>query len=367
LQVTISHNQVGSPECSETLPVDLRWSIGEIKVKLAEKLGVSTEGIHLRRSAKGAQLREEDKTLKELKLIDGSPLFVMEGKVRGAEEILVKFYLYRPGEKPAFAALFQTSLARQLSIHEVKQSLCDKLALLAEPKKKLLGGWTGGPGQLRLRDKKEKEAGKIFPDAKKLSTLAKMDGKELAVQLLDHDETVGGEDIIIQVRQWRIDCNEIDRPMEMIISKNASLGELETLLAKAFDLEGNFVVPPTADGEDAAAVERSRLSMAKASNFGPPLKPTGASKLKWSPAGADSERLISSSPWGLRDGSLVVVRDEEVYCASSGALLGGKVAHGDFDVEVQVPRIANKVVRREQGIKIHVAGVDDGDPRCGPA
>ena len=86
--VTICHNLVGSQECSESLVVDLRWSLATTKAKLAAKLGCAVDGVHLRRSAKGPQLKEEEKTtLLELKLIDGSPLFVVEGKVRGPGEV----------------------------------------------------------------------------------------------------------------------------------------------------------------------------------------------------------------------------------------------------------------------------------------
>ena len=75
----------------------------------------------------------------------------------------MKLYLYRLGHKTPFSALFQTSLDKEASLEHVKQTIAEKLPNLAEPKQKLLGGWSGGPSRIRLRDKKEPDHAPFLP------------------------------------------------------------------------------------------------------------------------------------------------------------------------------------------------------------
>jgi len=129
--VNVVYNKIGASEFTESLKVDLRWTIAEAKAKIAKALRLDTESIHLRRSAKSSQLKEEQKTLLDLSLIDGSPLFVAEGRVRSANEVLIKLYLYTPEkEKGSVMALFQTPIDQNATIRDVKSMLAGKLSLL---------------------------------------------------------------------------------------------------------------------------------------------------------------------------------------------------------------------------------------------
>eukprot|EP01050_Picozoa_sp_SAG11_P004433 SAG11_NODE_283_length_11241_cov_8.234428_6_plen_397_part_00 len=349
--------------------------------------------------AKAPQLRDEAATLQGLGLAEGSTLWVGEGRALQKGEVTLSLHLYQGGK---FYKLYEMPLdPSKVSVGALKAEIATKLPSL-EAHAKLLEGWHGGAALLRLRLKKGNEAGKLIVEGRSLRSVLgvqRSDAVALALQLLETPENVSSDDILVAVRFWRVLTKVIEPPVDIVLPKDASVGEVQRLLTQRFDLHG-YVVPiePEEDDDDESAGEAvqageeevassvkeaalpsavpssmPRLGLAKGFLHGPPLDHRGAIKLKWGDAKAVDR---------LRDGSLLVICDEQERAqakaraqaaAKSKAKVGGAATtkkprrnrRGGPAVSFAFP-VGGSCSRVERSLKIEVKN-PDGAPELNNA
>mmetsp|Transcript_7686 Transcript_7686/g.18713 ORF Transcript_7686/g.18713 Transcript_7686/m.18713 type:complete len:1339 (-) Transcript_7686:66-4082(-) len=362
----VSFNHPARPDSSPfSLHADVRWTLNFAKCQMAEMLGVDAENIHLRRSARTPQLKDESATLASVGVSHGSTLFVGQGAPRGEGQVLLKVFLGTEGA--GVKSLVQLTVDEKDTVAELKQLLSVRLSKLKESPH----GWTGDASLIRVRDKKGKEIGKALCDdsALKKALPRLTDGKEIVVQMLSAPETVSESSIIIQVRHWDFEENHVHAAREMVISKKASCDELRHQILSvmpevnsvASDASGD--VGHASEGDSPSSEAASvRVGLAKASAFGPPLDSAGAARLKWNDGNAET-RAVCEAPWSLRDGSILVVRDERKFALRPPP--SQQPAKGAKGAVNKARRSGAGHVRegglRERGITIAVWGENRGD------
>ena len=99
----IFYNALGSTDFCHEIAADARETLGELKWRVCDRLGVDAEGVRLRRGVRGAHLRAEATTVvgeRGAGLIDGCAVYVEEGAPLGASELLVRAYWAEEEEQP---------------------------------------------------------------------------------------------------------------------------------------------------------------------------------------------------------------------------------------------------------------------------
>ena len=260
---------------------------------------------------------------------------------------------------------------------------------------------TGVPptGVLRLRQKKGSVGGSVLKDEqvliKALPRLA--DDTPIVLQLLDKPEAASPADgLLIQVRRWRVEgeTEVLEDPREMCVPRDADGRTLFELLVRflrpgataaaapedqggrACDVAGlSDGLQAVGTGDDASSGVGgvsgglSGLACAKVSSFGPALKAISKAKLKWfDESSADVTVPVTSSPLGLRDDSVIVVRDQlefERFAAAAAARVDE-----EQDALVLQKKPSQKRITRDSGprcrevaLQIHVHSDARFDPR----
>uniref|UniRef100_A0A7S4GIH8 Ubiquitin carboxyl-terminal hydrolase 47 n=1 Tax=Eutreptiella gymnastica TaxID=73025 RepID=A0A7S4GIH8_9EUGL len=363
--ITVSYNELGATQFDHSMTADLTQTLAKLKADIAGRLKVSPESIHLKRNWRAAQFKNEEETLRALGLTDGSVVYVGEGAPRKANECLMKFFLLSGGK---FKQVFEMPVSGSLKVADLKVLLVERLQSMDQS---VVGDWTCKSELLRLREKKDKEARKVLRDdaVVKKMLLRWSDGQEMAMQLLNQPETVGAEDIIIQVRRWYPAAKRLEDPTEVVVCRQSSVASLRAMLGTKFGLgpDGDSGLMGT-DADEAPSVGQGQgcqLGLAKGTTFGPPIDDAGLSKLKWNDRALLPKMKISEPPLSLRDGSLLFVRDEaemaQMRRDSSNSRLsaapdrarparGGRLAKSSPFSEVQVPKNRPK----EQPLHIQV-------------
>mmetsp|Transcript_17323 Transcript_17323/g.20394 ORF Transcript_17323/g.20394 Transcript_17323/m.20394 type:complete len:297 (+) Transcript_17323:3-893(+) len=204
---------------------------------------------------------------------------------------MIDFVKYDPDAKPSFTPLVSLAISEKLKIREVKKLL----SVSVDPP-------ISDCQCIRLRDKKLTSADAILRDAATVrrSLMNLVDGRQVAVQVLDAPETVSADDIILSVRGFRTSAMKFLQKTEMVVSKSATLGQLHSAL------EGRFGGKLLSQSEEL----KDSFQIAKGLSNGPPLKASAALSLKWDDPKCfgDRDGLIGSAPISLRDGTLLYIR-----------------------------------------------------------
>ena len=79
----------GDGDFDGTLPVMLTDTLGHVKTRIAEAIGVEAGAFHIRRRPKGERLKDDTKTLREVHLSDGACLFLANGAPLGVDEYVL--------------------------------------------------------------------------------------------------------------------------------------------------------------------------------------------------------------------------------------------------------------------------------------
>ena len=259
---------------------------------------------------------------------------------------------------------------------------------------------TGVPptGVLRLRQKKGSVGGSVLKDehvlTKALPRLA--DDTPIVLQLLDEPHAEAPADgLLIQVRRWRSEgeAEVLEDPREMCVPRDADGHKLLAMLVsflcpsataatapqdqggRAYDAAGAAVVQQvvagTGDeaGSGEGGVRGGGLACAKVSSFGPVLKGISKAKLKWlDESSADATAPVTSPPLGLRDDSVIVVRDQlefERFAAAAAAHMGKEQEALMLQKQPRQKRMTRETGphRREAALQIHVHSDARFDPR----
>lgn len=241
-------------------------TLAALKEGIAGVLGVDMGTIHLRRGPKAPQFKDESKTLRQAGIADCGSVFVGEGPPCSVDETILRVAIFLPSDKgpPKQQEIFLHAAKGGGSVKALRQSLVNPLL-----------AWHGQQAQagkeapnfsaegltwerIRLRDG---QAGKNFSvlrgDSRTLrnALMCFSDMRQLAVQVLDHDEELTPDDIFLQMRTWVVHEGKLSPPSEEIVRKTQTLGEFRFALAARFGPALLFpaaAAPEATDGEPEA-------------------------------------------------------------------------------------------------------------------
>ena len=119
---TVSFNHPLSPgSFSNSVEADIRWSLARLKEAMAAILCIEAASVHLRRSAKSPQLRDEGKTLEALGISQQGSIFIGEGAPREEGQFLLKVCLMGDAERKD--TLLQVTASEKTTCSQLKQLL----------------------------------------------------------------------------------------------------------------------------------------------------------------------------------------------------------------------------------------------------
>eukprot|EP00930_Biecheleria_cincta_P042130 TRINITY_DN28987_c0_g1_i1.p1 TRINITY_DN28987_c0_g1~~TRINITY_DN28987_c0_g1_i1.p1 ORF type:complete len:1181 (-),score=210.46 TRINITY_DN28987_c0_g1_i1:211-3753(-) len=331
----LSFNHPDRPDQVDEFQVSLSAasSLDDLKVAIGVRVGIPANMMHLARSSKAPQFKEETKTLHDVGLARSSSVFVGHGAPCGADECMLRIGIYQAKEKKMQHA-FTHAAKGSSSIRSLREVLAPKLANWCEDQGSLdvltsAQAWK----RLRLRDGQAGKQFAILRDDRTLRSalLGFADGREIAVQILDTEEELDLDDLIILLRPWRVQENKLFSPSEYIVKKTSTLAELRDRLTAKFRSmlvqAESSPVPSGGEGNDQDAVQASELRTATEASSriadyleivtvtagGPPLNIKRCTTLNWAESrlsGTDAEDLTKSLSdfKEIRDGCIFVVR-----------------------------------------------------------
>jgi hypothetical protein len=129
---TLSFNHPLSPDSfCNSVEADIRWSLGRLKDAMAAILSIEPGSVHLRRSAKSPQLRDEGKTLEALGISQGGSIFIGEGAPREEGQVLLKVCLMGDSERKD--TLLQVTASEKTTCSQLKKLLVDRCCTRMQP------------------------------------------------------------------------------------------------------------------------------------------------------------------------------------------------------------------------------------------
>lgn len=300
------------PEYNLKMAVSSATTLKEFKDKVVKtgNLGSVSE-FHVRRSATGAQIKGEGKTLGELGITNQSVIHLQIGPGCAPGEHMLRFEVDITddpnAEIPTLAYLGDFSVKQGSSVLQLKERLVaswneiqgDKDNMPVPPSAqhiRLKDGKVGaqsGP----LRD--ERAVGKCL--------LGMADGRKVIIQVLPNAETIGPEDLILFIRLANYEDKTFSCAFDIFIPRKVTIQQLCEQIISKFPKCTQASLPLNLDAP-------CPIGIAKAFSTGPPISLKSALKLKWTD---DTEArpidittvTIDQAPLSIRDGATIVVRD----------------------------------------------------------
>ena len=124
---------------------------------------------------------------------------------------------------------FALDTRKKISI--IKEQIADKLNEFSNKKSKYKGKL------LRIREKTTDKLTRVYHDEKSLDYYNVYEGKQLALQILNEEETVGEDDLLIMMRQWNPHTWELSDIYEMYVTKSMTLNDLSVFLFSVYGVQ----------------------------------------------------------------------------------------------------------------------------------
>lgn len=310
-----------SPAYDKEIICSKSQTLAEVRKLISASLSLDV-AFHLRRGDGQPQLKDEEKTLEDVGITNGSVLHVQLGKGCNPGEHLIRFEVeVGPAEgdssKARYVILDEVAVNEKSTVLAMKKQLFElwptaleklKVSLPEAEVAALLSPET--PNHIRLRDfKGGKLTGPLRDDrivGRCLLGLA--DGRRVLVQSLAVAEKIGADDLMVTLRVASYDKKTLSPPIDLCIPRACTV---QQLYAKILAEQASLAEKPE-DSEGAASdslPETALVDLAKGFTTGPPLSLKNALKLKWNDASFVSNPTSTvDNALGLRDGSLLVVR-----------------------------------------------------------
>jgi hypothetical protein len=231
------------------------------------------------------------------------------------------------------------------------------------------------PHHIRIRDGQTGGQSGPLRDTRILgrSLVGLGDGRKLIIQSLSEPEILTPENLFLTLRLMSFQDKVISRPLSLTVARSCTVRQFYRLLLEKYAAIDEPPPPLDSGSEPLADVfaqfpDCRVISIAKAYNSGPPLTMKSSLKLKWNdePVIRDPDTSLDKPPLGLRDGSVLVVRNvadferardaararvAERPSSSVGGVSGDSPARGRIRPN---SRARSRGGRREKGISIAV-------------
>lgn len=383
----IQYNVLGDTEATHAVFLPATATLADFKAAAAEVLGCEPAEFTVSRSASAPQLKELHATLADLGFVSGSCVSLQAGQQLSAGQFWITV-LRMPLQDPDAPAEQLGTLA--VSGHVQVKTMRRQVSELWNAAAAAAQGEAGAmprvePDRLRLRDKRGATAGEILKDDVKVQAAMPRlaDGRELVVQLLPQPEHIGPNDMVVTLRRWwplRKGKAGMSQPVDIVLSKRCCVDEFRVAIRSGHVSlfgEGQLdhtAVPASTPEEGEPAAEPTCVpegepifEFAKVPTTMRKLAPGPVAKLEWlGVMQLANDDLIARSPFGVRDGVAVLVRERREFELADGAGLlaprsasrAGSAAAGGAGKPAPKPWQRKGPARptpREQSVSITVA------------
>lgn len=370
-KVQIFYNHMDSSSFDNSILIDTRRPLKELKAEVAVALGVTPGEFKMCRNLLSKEFTNLEISIAAANLYEGSAVCVVRGRPLGINELKVKVSVFKGSndDDETFSASWSMTLDEQSTIEEIRA----QIASSPEMQEHLLttGSSTEeaslSPKYLRLREKKSGRCAAVLFDGDTLKQAIEnvSDNDEIAVQILGKQDTLGRNDLILNFRRWVPKLRSLEpSSFELVVPRSASMGETRRILAEhlltslpttdspstgAVDAVPANATTEAPTGEASASVSSKYardiplqyLVISKPYLFMIKKKDAAAlSGLNWEMA---DDLQLTQSPWYLDDGSLLLFKDmsDPEQGNAEASSLGS-------DGSSQRPQ-----ARAEQGVKIY--------------
>jgi len=294
----IKFNSPGKEEAEHKLEVSKKMTFKELKELMQPMIGLPLDEFKVSRGSVHwkFELKSDDETLDQCRLTDGARLFVEKGKPMKEGETKIEFYLFDPDLKKTkdyVEPLYEIPIDENTKIWDIKVMLANKL--------KEDGKGEHDPKKLRLRELFSKSPSAIYNNNATLkeSATCLYNGKALAIQELQEEETEKGEDHVVPfIQQFFPDKFELGPKVEMFLNEDMPIQDFKALLSEKFGIKNVGIAKTFASWPGADLLEIPELDWDRAiPNY---------------PGSSMKTGTISTSPLYLRDGDILFFRDNDV-------------------------------------------------------
>ena len=138
------------------------------------------------------------------------------------------------------------------------------------------------------------------------------DGRKIILQVLPEPENLGADSLYLTTRIISFKDKIVSRPLGISLPRSCTVQELYRIFLEKYPELGEDAPPAE---PDSAIPEARILSIAKGYSTGPPISVKSSLKLKWNEDAVlrDPTATIDKPPLGLRDGSVLVLRNAADY------------------------------------------------------
>jgi len=270
-----------------------------LKVEIARELGLSVDQFRIKKGTRGKELKDQEKTLEEYGLKDGSIVYLEFGRPAQPDEISFIFRLYDPEKKltdpgrgkKSFCDLIEFPFPKDMTVAALKRAIVEVLNVEMPAK----DGNQFGIKFARIRKMKGARIAEILYDANKLCQYGFQDGTKLAVQMIPLAETFSRKHLSLFFQHYRADVPPYGKlsntKEEMVIEKDALVRDLKKLISERFNIELSNLL-----------IERGRMTSVMTSK--------SVYALRWNDLPDDAS--INRMPLMLRNGQIVIFQDKTV-------------------------------------------------------
>ena len=290
----------------------LSTTVADLKALIAAALDLDPAAVHLKRSKTGPQLKDETKTLRSVGVTNNGFVCVGHGAPCRPDETLVDLVVYAPGKKPAVRTLGSVAVRGEGTVADLRALAVNLLLKEGTHAPEL-----ATPLRVRLRDKKGRDPGAILRGTRKLSKalVGLTDGRAVAVQLLDHDESLALGQVVVTVRAFDRLAGKLRPPADLVVNRDDTVSALRA----ALDGMHLAALACARAGEGGADASSDAVGVATCPTFGQPLGVKKLVGLKWNDPSWGADDVLGRPPVSLRDGTLLVVRSEHAWANAADA------------------------------------------------
>ena len=237
---------------SESIVVDRRILVEQLKAKIAAQINESIEGIIFRRGGShGAELVEDDLSFKQANIYNMMSIYLEKGEPTRQGWKRLQFCIaeyYNPDWKSAltkvgedgyrephdhefftFKELARLPIRTLDSVAKVKETLSQKLSELFPEHEGLKD-----PSNFRIREKLADKLVQVYHDDRILNTYSMHDDKEIAIQFLPN--TNNEDKYLAMIKEWNPQTWELTAPVEIWIDKKATVAQFASSLSTALGI-----------------------------------------------------------------------------------------------------------------------------------
>lgn len=289
----LTEAELSSVRMEEMIEIDQRLQLRELRKRLAEVLGLEQYGFVIRKNLDKKECREDDATIADLKIYNGSALLLEVGTPMNSEQVKIRLFYFDDtvDDTAAFQLVCDTPISKLQSLGELKAFV--RGVLRSDQSKLVDRKFPEGDFPIRLCERMSSKLSRVLlGDARRLSEVLPhlRDGYEIVAQCVAVPDVLGEDDILLHLKRWNKDgCGAVQKGIdELVVAKTWTLHQVKCAVADRFGLHVDKVL----------LSKPMRSLLAQLATVLEAIQ-----SLNWD---VDMASICSKSPWYLSTGDLLL-------------------------------------------------------------